>query len=112
MLDQSNQTVDNTKGQGIVGKNKTFVSSINSDPKQDISASRSNLANSINNNDNDEDDVHNTKQSHSLVHIRNKTTSNNNRNNYSNSNNKHVKVINARISMIAQSNPKVDNDTT
>ena len=55
-IDQSNQTVDNTKGQGIMGKNKTFVSFINFDPKQDISASRSNLANSINNNNNNDED--------------------------------------------------------
>ena len=98
-IDQVNQTVDNSKGQGIIGKNKTFVSSINFDPKQDISASRSNLANSINNNNNnnnDEDDVHNTKQSHSLVPTRVNLKSNIN----NNSSYKNIKLIDARINRL------------
>ena len=96
-----------------MGKNMQFASFFNTDPQQDISASRSNLGNSINNHNNhDDDDVYNTKKSYSLVHTRTKSTSNNNSNSYSNSNNKHVKVINARINEIDQSNPKGDNDTT
>ena len=104
--DQSNQIVNNTTGQNIVGKpkNKKVVSVLNYDPKQDILVSVSNSEQRINNNNNNDDhDVSNTKQSSDSVHIRNNFNSN--------SNNKNVKVTNARFKEIDQSNQTVDNTT-
>ena len=88
---------------------KKVVLLFNIDPKQDTSAPVSHSAKIVNHNNNgDDDDVSNTKQSSSLVYTRNNINSNINR--IFNSNNKNVKVIDARIKEIDQSNQKVDNN--
>ena len=94
-------------------KNKKVYSLFIFDHKQDIPASVSNSTNSINNKDNNDDDVSNTKQASSLVHFRINLNSNSNinSNNNNNSNNKNDKVIDARIKEIDQSNQKLDNTT-
>ena len=109
-IDQANPKINNTTGQGVVGKikKKKVGFLFNYDPKQDISASVSKSAKSIDNiNINDDDDVPNTKQSSSLAYTRNTFNINSN----SNSNNKNVKVVDARIKEIDQANPKVNNTT-
>ena len=88
-IDQSNQNVDNILGQGTVGnlKKKKVVLSLNYDFKQAISASVSNVAKRIdNNNNNDNGDVSITKQSSSLGYTRNNYNKCSNSNSQSNNN--------------------------